>query len=523
MLDVKNLTIEIIKNNRKLIENLSFSIQNGDKLAIIGEEGNGKSTIVKAIACREKIKDYALVTGNINLNNKSIGFLEQFLDDNWSNQEVYKFFLKENPLDYEDFEKFNQFNIIERYLKNFKLDNKLLKLDQNIGSLSGGEKIKLMLIKLLIKNPDILILDEPTNDLDIETLLWLENFINSYKKPIIFISHDEELLEKTANKILHVEQLQKKTKNICTFVSLGYKDYIEKRIKDIDKQNQIAFFEREQDRKQQERWNDIYNKVNHDLNSITRKDPHGGRLLKKKMASVKSQEKRFERERKEFTEFRDSEESIYLNFGDKIMPNSKVVCDVFYDELLVANKVLSKNIALKVVGKEKVVIIGKNGVGKSTFIKKLVGDLSLKNDIKIGYMPQNYQDEFNGYISVLDYLIGKNFSKEELTKIRIYLGAMKFTSEEMSSNLEDLSGGQKAKVFLAKLMAGGLDVLILDEPTRNLSPLSSPVIRKALKEFKGSIISVSHDRKFIKEVGTKILELTSNGFLDVSDKFFNIQ
>ncbi len=521
MLDIKGLSIEILKDNRKLIDKLSFSLNDGDKLAIIGEEGNGKSTIVKAIACQEKINSYAKVSGQIVTNGKSVGYLEQFLDENWNDQEIYRFFLKDNSLDDDDYEKFKNFKEIERLFAQLLLDEKMLNSEQKIGTLSGGEKVKLQLAKLLFNKPDILILDEPTNDLDIETLNWLENFILSFTKPIIYISHDEALLENTANAILHVEQLKKKTENKCTFARLSYREYIDKRLNDIAKQNQQAAFERAQDKKQQERWNDIYNKVDHQLNSISRQDPHGARLLKKKMASVKAQEKRFERERKDFTDFRDQEEAIYLDFGDNSLPNSKVVCDERYGEIKIQDLVLCENVELKVVGREKLMIVGNNGVGKSTFIKKLTEDMIKRKDIIVGYMPQNYTDQFSGYNSVFDYLLGTSYDKNSLTKIRTYLGSMKFTHEEMLGKIEDLSGGQKAKVFLAKLMVKGCNVLILDEPTRNLSPLSNPVIRKALSNFNGAIIAVSHDRKFISEVGTKVLKLTKTGFLDVSDKFYS--
>lgn len=521
MLDVRGLTIVIAQSGRTLIDNLSFSLNDGEKLAIIGEEGNGKSTIAKAIACPEQIRSYANISGQVTMGGNVLGYLEQILDKNWYNQEVYRYFLKDNPLDEDDYERYENFGEIDRIASSIGLKSELIDSDQKIGQLSGGEKVKLQLVKLLLKKPDVLILDEPTNDLDIETLEWLEKFIKGFNKPIIYISHDEELLEKTATAILHVEQLKKKTQNKCTFVHMGYRDYIKKRMGDIEKQTQVALNERAQDAQQMERWRQIYNRVDHELNTISRKDPHGARLLKKKMAAVKSQEKRFERERKEFTEIPDVEESIFLNFGLGKIPKGKVVCSVDFGDLQIGNKVLSTDVSLNVVGPEKVIIVGQNGVGKTTFIRLLNEELQEREDINVGYMPQNYEELLRGYTSVLDYVAETAYSKEELTRLRTYLACLKFTHEEVLGNIEDLSGGQKAKLFIAKLMASDCDVLIMDEPTRNLSPLSNPVIRSALSSFQGAIISVSHDRKFIKEVGTKVYKLTKKGFVDTSDKFLS--
>lgn len=517
MLDVRNLTIYI--EDRKLIDNLSFSIDDGDKLAIIGEEGNGKSTIAKAIACPSQISTYTHVSGQINIGNKTIGYLEQILNPKWYNQEIYKYFLKEEPDQDDDYENYERFGDISRILNSFGLDSGILEGEQKIGELSGGEKVKLQLTKLMLKNPDILILDEPTNDLDIETLEWLEDFINKFKKPIIYISHDEELLEKTANAILHVEQLKKKTQNKTTFARMKYREYVDRRLHDIQKQTQVALNERAQDEIQMEKWRQVYNRVDHELNTISRKDPHGARLLKKKMQSVKSQEKRFERERKEFTEIPDTEESIFLNFGEGYIPNGKTVCDINFDKIEVQGKTLAKNINLKVVGPERIIIVGHNGVGKTTFIKKLNEQLMNREDIRTGYMPQNYEDLLKNYDTVLDYVAENVYEKDDITKIRTYLACLKFTKEEVMGNIKDLSGGQKAKLFIAKLMMDECDVLILDEPTRNLSPLSNPVIRNALNSFDGAIISISHDRKFIKEIGSKVYELTQTGFIDISDKY----
>lgn len=251
-------------------------------------------------------------------------------------------------------------------------------------------------------------------------------------------------------------------------------------------------------------------KVEYQQNTISRADPHGARLLKKKMHSLKSHEKKLDET--ELTEVPDVEESIYFSFEDVEIPRTKNIIKLNIDELKVSDKLLSKNIKLDVIGNVHLCIIGKNGIGKSTLIKLIYNELKDRNDIKVGYMPQTYDDILNNYKYVLDFIC-PNGSKDEITKARMFLGNMKFTRDEMISNLKDLSSGTKAKLFLVKLVLDKCDVLILDEPTRNVSPLSNPVIRNVLNEYKGTIISVSHDRKYISEVVNSLYILTPNGLV----------
>ena len=249
-------------------------------------------------------------------------------------------------------------------------------------------------------------------------------------------------------------------------------------------------------------------KVEHQQNTISRADPHGAAVLKKKMHSLKSQEKKLDETN--LTEIPDVEESISFFFENIEMPRTKNIIKLDLDELKVADKLLSKNIELDIIGNVHLCIIGKNGVGKSTLIKLIYDELKDRNDIKVGYMPQTYDDILNNYKNVLDFICSSG-SKDEITKARMFLGNMKFTREEMTGNIKDLSNGSKAKLFLVKLVLDKCDVLILDEPTRNVSPLSNPVIRKVLKEYKGTIISISHDRKYINEVVNALYVLTPYG------------
>ena len=497
MLEIKDLTISI--SDRYLIKNLNLILNNGDKLAIIGEEGNGKSTLLKSIL---GICEYAEISGNINLKGNRIGYLEQSISNDKLDKSVYEF------LFIDDTDYYDKINNLYKYLEIISLTDDILK--QEIRTLSGGEKVKISILKLLLNEYDILFLDEPTNDLDIETLEWLEKFINNTSKPIMYVSHDETLLANTANMILHLEQIKKKTECRHTLLKIDYDTYVEQRLRKIEKQTQVARSEKREFNKQQEKLQRIMQKVEYQQNTITRADPHGAKVLKKKMHSLKSQERKLDET--ELTEVPDVEESISFSFEKVEIPRAKNIINLNIDELKVSNKVLSKNIKLDVIGNVHLCIIGKNGVGKSTLIKLIYNELKDRNDIKVGYMPQTYDDILNNYKWVLDFVC-PNGSKDEITKARMFLGNMKFTRDEMISNIKDLSNGTKAKLFLIKLVLDKCDVLILDEPTRNVSPLSNPVIRKVLKEYKGTIISVSHDRKYINEVVNALYILTPDGLV----------
>ena len=493
MIEIKNLSIKV--NDRYLVKDLSLNLNKNDKLAIIGEEGNGKSTLLKCII---GICNYAEVTGTINLNNNKIGYLEQHITESYKEQKVFDYlFISDN--DY-----YNKINNLYKNLTILNIKDDIL--DKRMNILSGGEKIKVAILKLLLDDNDALLLDEPTNDLDIETLIWLENFINKIDKPIIYISHDETLLSKTANMILHIEILKKKTECKHTLLRIKYNEYIDLRLRTILHQTQVHNFEKKELEKKEEKLKWQKQRVEFEQNNISRSDPHGGRLLKKKMHNVKSQEKKLENI--DITEKPDPEESIYFKFEEVNIPNNKKILNLNNYNLIINNNNIKIN--LEVYGNVHICIIGKNGTGKTTLIRKIYDMLKDRTDIKVGYMPQDYNDILNSYDNVLGFITNGSKNKEEITKSRTYLGNMKFIPEEMTGNIDNLSGGSKAKLILMKLVLDKCNVLILDEPTRNVSPLSNPVIRKVLKEFNGTIISVSHDRKYIEEVPNKIYLLTNN-------------
>jgi len=507
MLQVKNLTITHLKDNRVLLDNLSLTINPGDKAAIIGEEGNGKSTLLKLIYDENMVEDYIEYSGEIIRNNLQIGYLAQELPEREKELSVYEF-MCEMPLFFEVSPK--ELSEVARFLQ---IPAETFYEEQKTGQLSGGEKIKVQLARMILNKPDILLLDEPSNDLDIATIHWLEKFIRESELPILYISHDEVLLENTANMIVHLEQIKRKMDSRATVIKSTYRDYVNNRAAGLVKQEQLARKERSEYQKQQEKFRQIQQKVEHQQNVISRQDPAGGRLLKKSMHRIKAYEARFEKGYENMTEMPETEDAIFVKFGEKAsIPAGKVVLEYALPKLMIGERVLAENVVLNVRGPEKVCIIGKNGCGKTTLLRKIAEEMVERKDIKVSYMPQNYEELLDMEQTPVDFLCEVG-DKDEVSKVRTYLGSMKYTADEMGHKIGDLSGGQKAKLLLLKMSMSGSNVLILDEPTRNFSPLSNPVIRNMLANFGGAIITVSHDRKYIEEVATKVYELTEHGLV----------
>lgn len=236
------------------------------------------------------------------------------------------------------------------------------------------------------------------------------------------------------------------------------------------------------------------------------------------MKAVKSLERRYERESAEMTQRPETEDAIFFKLGENVrMPAQKTVLEFALDRLIIPGTEgaeLAKNISLKIRGGEKVCIVGKNGAGKTTLLKRMAQELLAREDIHACYMPQDYEELLEAEVTPVEYLTVTG-DKEEQSRIRTWLGSLKFTADEMNHSISELSGGQKAKVLLLQMSISNADVLILDEPTRNFSPLSGPVIRKMLGNYPGAILSISHDRKYIEEVCTVVYQLTPDGLIRI--------
>lgn len=505
MLQIQHLNLSMKKDLRDLVQNLSLTVTDDDKIALIGEEGNGKSTLLKLIYDPEQVEDYAEWSGTILRGDMVLGYLAQELPTEQAELTAYEFSCAEPAFFDTDPKE------LSSLAAELSMSIELFYSDRKMKTLSGGEKVKLRMALLTLRRPALYLLDEPSNDLDIPTLEWLEEFINHCPAPVLFISHDETFLEHTANGILHLEQLRRKTLPRHTFVRMGYRQYVDERSAKFTRQEQLARKEQEEERKQLERFRQITQRVEHEQNTIGHGNPAAGRLLKKKMHVMKSMEHRFERQHENMTRLPEFEESILASFAPEItVPAGKTVLDFQLKKLEAEpGHVLAENIQLNIRGAEHVCIIGKNGCGKTTLLRRIAEELLPRTDIKAFYMPQDYAETIDQSLTPVEFLANSSH-KDELTRVKTYLGSMKYTAEECAHSISELSGGQRAKLFFLKMILDGCNVLILDEPTRNFSPLSNPVIRQILRDFGGCIISVSHDRKYIAEVADRIYELTES-------------
>ena len=534
MLIISNLSLILKKDLRVLIKDFSLTVNRKDKIGIIGEEGNGKSSLLKAIYNQEEASKYLEIKGTINIKNEKIGYLPQMVEKELLEKSVYE--LLNEKIDYSllDYKKYYF------YIDKFNLDEeKLLSSSLLVGNLSGGERIKLFLLIELMKEPTVLLLDEPSNDLDLFSLNLLEELIINLDIPVIFISHDEHFLSRCSNRIVHIESLKSKSEARVSVKNLSYDDYYQTREDFLDKNIREFNKDKENFEKKIEKYNRVYQSVNYALNKVSRQAPSVAKNLKDKMHSIKSMERRYIKEKENLTQKYEVEDAINLKFdnldkGRSGSSNSKIsylvdankeVLDLNIDSLKVNSGItlIDKQISLYIKGAKKVALIGENGVGKTTLLRLIYHELKKNTSFKVGYMSQNYEDELLNYLSPLDYLAKTlNVSnKEDLTKIQTYLGSLKLTYEEMNRSISSLSGGEKAKIFFAKLILEKDNIMLLDEPTRNISPLSNKTFINSIKEYNGVLIAVSHDRNFVYQVFDDIYELDKeNGLKKISKEEF---
>ena len=499
MLNIEHLTLTHQKDLTDLIHDFSFSVQPGERIALIGEEGNGKSTLLRAIAGDPSIQDYIEISGKIT-NTFHTGYLPQELPADDREKTAYAFFC-DHPAFYDQTSR--QLGSLAARLS---LPADVFYSDQIMSSFSGGERVKLQIARLLFGGIQLLLLDEPSNDLDAETVRWLEDFLLTCNMAVLFVSHDEMLLRHCATGVILSERLRRRQVPRSSLCRMDYDSFVRSRADLFERQAQIARKEREEYDKKMQRYNQIRSRVEHEQNVISRQDPGGGRLLKKKMHAVMSMGRRFERETEEMTAIPEAEEAIFAKLDCQPLPPSKTVLDLHLPALCVENRTLCTGVDLTVRAGEKVCIEGRNGVGKSTLLRHIYNEIKIKTDIRVFYMPQDPGELLDHKKTPVEFLTVKG-GKEENTAVCIALGSMKFTADEMNHPCSCLSGGQKAKLMFLAMAMSGANVLLLDEPTRNLSPLSGPVVRELFSSYPGCIISVSHDEMFMREVCTRIVRL----------------
>ncbi len=510
-LSVDGVTLEFGVD--RILDNISFSINERDRLGIVGVNGAGKSTLLKIIMGKMKA-----TTGNCFIaKDKTVMMLEQNVEftADCSVMEVmlscYAHLIEEEKR-IEDMAleiEMGNLSLTERYtaaLERFteaggyeykgRCKGILISLgfpeimhDFPVMKLSGGQRTRLALARILYMAPDILILDEPTNHLDMSTLRWLEDYLANYKKTVIVVSHDRYFLDKVTNKILDIENKK------CKLYTGNYTVFCEKKKKDREvlehhyKNQQREIAKIEAFIEQQRRWN-----------------------REKNIIAAESRMKALDRMEK-IDKPENSPEDIRLSFPECLESGNDVL-RISKLSMAYENRKLFDDLSLLVKRNQRMVIIGDNGCGKSTLLKILMGNV-LQNDgvfefgynVHIGYYDQENQN-LSPYKTVLDE-IWDEFPELTHTKLRNTLALFNFTGDDVAKKVENLSGGERARLTLAKLTLAKSNVLILDEVTNHLDIGTREVLEEALSGYKGTIIAVSHDRYFISKIANRILDFSS--------------
>ncbi|CCV63912.1 ABC superfamily ATP binding cassette transporter [Alteracholeplasma palmae J233] len=462
MLNIKDLVIKDYQHDITLVDRLFFTLNKNDKIAIIGSEGSGKSTLLKVLY--GNIPSYIEVTGDI-IRPNVIFYMEQNIKNQYQAYTVNQYLYEEN--------KYNNYTNIHKIVNQFKLNYDEIK-DRKINTFSGGERVKIGLIKALLINPDVFLLDEPSNDIDFETINIIEDFLIKTEIPVIFISHDQRLLENVATGIIHLEHTNKRMIAKTTFLNIDYKTYKEHYLNNFSHQLIKARKQRSDYKNKIEKFRQIYQKVEYKQNQAVR-NPGAASILKKKIHVLKSQEKRYIKEKENFLDIPEKEEAMNIFFDDNLRINAqKSILSLRLNALSLPDGINIRNINLEVMAKDKIVIFGKNGIGKTTLMNFIYKKL-ISEDIKVGYLTQDYLDILDENMTVVNFLIN-NQNKYDQSKIRQILGTLGLRKNEMTNKIKNISEGTKLKVMLLLLVSNSYEVLLLDEPTRNISPINQDEI-----------------------------------------------
>ena len=530
IVSINNITKSFGEN--VILKDISLAIEENDRIGLVGENGAGKSTLANVICGRINFEQ-----GEVNRNaNLRIGFLEQNsgLDRNSTiieemhsvyykviemrerlcelekiisnhkdvNEEIYKRVAKEYSDLQENFEKNDGYTFeinIKIILNGMGFSDKDYSME--ISSLSGGEKTRLALAKLLLEKPDLLILDEPTNHLDFDTLIWLENYLVDYKGAILIISHDRYFLDKLVGKVWEIE------KGRAIVYKGNYTKYKLLRIERI--QNQMKQYEA-----QQIEIASLQEYV--DKNIARASTSNSAKSRVHALARMEIIEKPITYNKTAKLEFTFAKDPV------------KDVLTVSNLEVAVGEPdnrtVLVNSVDFELKRGEKVAIVGANGIGKSTFLKSLLGIVDqVKGEITWGKnVGLSYYDQENQNLNSDNTALGElwnRFPREIESKIRANLGRVLLTGDSVFKKVSVLSGGERAKLAFAVVLMEGCNTLILDEPTNHLDLATKEILEESLREFKGTMLFISHDRYLLNSVPTKIIELTKDGFTVYNGNF----
>ena len=497
---IENLSIYDPINKTSLVPSFSCPLAPGDKIALIGEEGNGKSTFLKALAGLPI--DPFESTGGI-IPKAKVVYLPQDLANLYAGLSTIDFLLRSSPEREIEPEDYALLANLDRLREEVGLPSSVFDLDKPLSAYSGGERLKLGFLKLRLSSGEVYLLDEPSNDIDIEGLRYLEEFLKKTAKPIVFVCHDRRLVESVSNATIELRRTRINGDRQIEYCPEGYGNYVETVRAREEKALQVGRFKRDRLAKREERLASIKQAVEHAQNQAVR-DPSTGRLLKKRMHVVKSQERSLSRQIDSLDPLPEQRLAFHYFFSPEISV-SRSKCFSFHFPLLQAGeRVLGKDVDLVIKGGTKLFLLGPNGTGKTTLLRSLYASLKDRRDVRLGYFPQDYADALD-YGKTPIEVLRHGYEKDEESWIRGLLGAAFFSESEMLGPISKLSEGEKAKLLAIKLAYDRADFLLLDEPTRNLSVGSASAFGEALAAFKGTVIIATHDRYLCDQVGGEIL------------------
>ena len=513
MLNIHNLSVSF--GGEYLFEELTFRLGAGDRVGLIGKNGAGKSTMLKVLA-REQEYDEGQIARDKELN---IGFLKQDIDFDKGRtvlEEAQQAFEEIKKLekqiddinhqlatrtDYES-ESYTQliqdlseithtYEIIGGYNYEGDTEKVLLGLgfqreqfDKLTETFSGGWRMRIELAKLLLQNNDILLLDEPTNHLDIESIIWLENFLNNYSGCVVIVSHDKMFLDNVTNRTIEISLGQ-----IYDF-NKPYSKYLV--LREELREQQLAA------QKNQQKEIETTEKLIEKFRAKASKASMAQSLIKKldKINRIEVDE--------------DDNAVMNVSFPLSIQPG-KVVIEAENIGKAYGNNQVLKGIDLLIERGSKIAFVGQNGQGKTTLAKIIIneisyeGNLKLGHNVQLGYFAQNQADYLEGEKTVHEIMIDAANEKNR-SKVRDMLGSFLFRGDEVDKKVKVLSGGERNRLALCKLMLQPFNVLIMDEPTNHLDIKSKNVLKEALNRFEGTLIIVSHDRDFLQGLTNKVYE-----------------
>lgn len=525
-LEIKNLSKYYGAN--LIFEDINLDVKTKERVAIVGRNGCGKSTIFKILVGKES-KD----KGNILVRKGTkIGYLEQIpVFDNIKVKDILNLgFPKLTEIEYklrEIEQKMQSIDcdmerLLDRYSKlqseyenlgGYNKDATISKvctglnitdryLDLQFGNLSGGEKTRVMLGKILIENPNILLLDEPTNHLDMKSVEWLEDYLKDYNGCVIIISHDRYFLDRVVTKVVEIESLVSKT-----YIG-NYSSYISQKEESLE-------LMKHQYKQQQKKVQSMEESIKQ-LKVFSR-DGANEKFVKR----AQSMQKRLDKMEKIDRPY-ENNNSMKINIINNTKQSQDVI-NIIEGKKSYNNKLLFENVEILIGKGENVALIGENGCGKSTLLKIILqsekldkGILKVANSSKIGYLPQHIEFE-NEDMTVLKWF------REDINilegKAREYLSKYMFFGEDVFKKVKSLSGGQKSRLKLSKILYFDINLLILDEPTNHLDIDSIKDLENVLKGFGGSILFVSHDRYFINTICHRILSIEDNNIYNYNGDY----